>query len=1008
MKHAPLNLKSLLCALSILISLPFGLFCQPGDCQDPQSYPPQPEALSSHFKKLGIENVNIFQYSRAQCEHISQLHSFEKLAVPQGQGWSRCTDCYYDNHGFKIATISSKSNETEEHSINPSMGMADLTWSLWGEFFHHFHNDRYYASVMNIDEILLDKTPFYVISRPVYVLPIITFHPGHILVDLLQQVFSSMMKTYGMIRKDSLILLDVANRSERDVLLEKIIEYVYNEENDMYGQILSQLSDLPLFPAHIFFHEIKSRDFRIHFKDIHFGLDISNTFFNYGHNLRPCIMTRSGNKIVETLSSSYQEFRRFILKGLGIPFDRSDTSERKLTLIQRHKSRTIENIDLLIREVERNGFSPEVAYLEDMGFKSQLQLFQTTDVLVATAGSALHNLIFMRPHTFVIILMQPGWCEWSWMYANQAVLLDIRHKVYCEPINVDIEYFLTPGQSKFHWTANFWQQGPRMTKDVDITVNVTKFSLLLKELEEPFHHIADCHHLSSEKVARPHNSKVSPVFHVYVSSITSESNMTTLGDSPRWNMKIMGEVTSPNTTGNSADWLFSAFPHLSICIDVVLSNEESAPICFNIQSWNYYSNLIISTPEVNYLHLWAQTSEFGGKIAGSDVFFQLDMRVSPVDGGFSTLDALNLSSTESRCAKMLNLSVNVTDMEGDHPELLSIRWTSPQSIQRGIADFCFSHRLDKNSCGTLSAHVANTAYKIKLADKFNLPEMQLVPTPQNPFIFVHIEKTGGTTLREFIYESTMAKGLDYFIPCHGNTHCVTFGIDESSVEGLEKLRNVSVIAGHFEWNEWKKLPAVQGRKTAPPCLLIGRHPVSRAISYFYERHFHPKTNPRMLNEYSAEELISLGTTMRGGEIGEDNATIYIIDEGIEDAYCRVLSNQRATTGLKMGGPVQLPERLDRDAYSVAEATMSQCVVGILEHWNDSKQIIQHWFPWISFSRDSNRRKMKLYSGMENLSNIKPALRKVLEDLNSCDMKLHETMLARFRKEKETILSKAFL
>ena len=48
--------------------------------------------------------------------------------------------------------------------------------------------------------------------------------------------------------------------------------------------------------------------------------------------------------------------------------------------------------------------------LGEVSFDQQMYLFREADILVSTAGTAVHNMLFMRPYTAVIILMQPSWC----------------------------------------------------------------------------------------------------------------------------------------------------------------------------------------------------------------------------------------------------------------------------------------------------------------------------------------------------------------------------------------------------------------------------------------------------------------------------------------------------------------------------------------------------------------------------------------------------------------------
>ena len=73
--------------------------------------------------------------------------------------------------------------------------------------------------------------------------------------------------------------------------------------------------------------------------------------------------------------------------------------------------------------------------------------------------------------------------------------------------------------------------------------------------------------------------------------------------------------------------------------------------------------------------------------------------------------------------------------------------THPYSLQRITADFCALHRLTHVACGYLAAHFSSVVYKDILTSTLGLPAVQHMPTPQDPFVFLHIEKTAGSALR---------------------------------------------------------------------------------------------------------------------------------------------------------------------------------------------------------------------------------------------------------------------
>lgn len=101
-------------------------------------------------------------------------------------------------------------------------------------------------------------------------------------------------------------------------------------------------------------------------------------------------------------------------------------------------------------------------------------------------------------------------------------------------------------------------------------------------------------------------------------------------------------------------------------------------------------------------------------------------------------------------------------------------------------------------------------------------------------------------------EAAEASGQRYFIPCHNGIHCVTLSLQEANETSPNLLStavtpvvtNYTVIAGHFFWDIWKLLPEFAANEkrvdndvsytSSPSCFVMGRHPVDRAISYYYQ------------------------------------------------------------------------------------------------------------------------------------------------------------------------------
>ena len=133
--------------------------------------------------------------------------------------------------------------------------------------------------------------------------------------------------------------------------------------------------------------------------------------------------------------------------------------------------------------------------LEKLTFTEQAVALRETDVLVCQYGSAAHNVLFMKPGSVLVLLMQPHWCKWAWAFASQATLLDIHVWIYCdEPEQESLPSSspqLSPVQShqnayrnmfRARWHEQSWLQGPWFSKDESFAVDLTALQQILQQL----------------------------------------------------------------------------------------------------------------------------------------------------------------------------------------------------------------------------------------------------------------------------------------------------------------------------------------------------------------------------------------------------------------------------------------------------------------------------------------------------------------------------------------------
>ena len=91
---------------------------------------------------------------------------------------------------------------------------------------------------------------------------------------------------------------------------------------------------------------------------------------------------------------------------------------------------------------------------------------------------------------------------------------------------------------------------------------------------------------------------------------------------------------------------------------------------------------------------------------------------------------------------------------------------------------------------------------------------------KKPLLFMHQAKSGGTSLREVLYQTSRHHGLSAFIPCNGGVHCQKFDINGETA---------AVYGGHFCWKATTNNLYRHGVRQFS-CVTIFREPVARATS----------------------------------------------------------------------------------------------------------------------------------------------------------------------------------
>ncbi|KAK7241654.1 hypothetical protein SO694_00178043 [Aureococcus anophagefferens] len=192
----------------------------------------------------------------------------------------------------------------------------------------------------------------------------------------------------------------------------------------------------------------------------------------------------------------------------------------------------------------------------------------------------------------------------------------------------------------------------------------------------------------------------------------------------------------------------------------------------------------------------------------------------------------------------------------------------------------------------------------------------LAPSVRRPFVFYHIDKTAGSSLRAIISDAAARARLPAVIPCYGGVTCLcgsNYRVEPFLCPAADAFEAAAVVAGHFSpLGLSKRRVSNMDERT---CLVFLREPVARHAS-FYRFYGHQKYfGNRSFGALSADE-------------------------------------QRAAIA-RSGGPAFMAEflacdgeRCPANVTRAATLALRRCYVGTAERFNSSMAFLSLAAPWL--------------------------------------------------------------
>lgn len=284
---------------------------------------------------------------------------------------------------------------------------------------------------------------------------------------------------------------------------------------------------------------------------------------------------------------------------------------------------------------------------------------------------------------------------------------------------------------------------------------------------------------------------------------------------------------------------------------------------------------------------------------------------------------------------------------------------------------------------------------------------QPTPTQDRPFLFFHIPRVGGTSLRDQIVLAAEAEGLKHMVPgvtiageyLNGSwegspprSDCPFNSVREPmACMYHERVACAQVIGGHLgvslpkamarAWNKpakcsrWNESVAVGNEVPFDSftCLVMMRHPLERVMSCY-----------KYFDEEQLGEFVDLPRHKKldvARRCGGNVATLYL---GGSPPYTRGRNNEEVQG---QGG-----------SMATAKKAVDHCVVGLTARWAETHRVLARAFPWLLGGLKGG--KHRLHTKHATPTDLSVADAEALHGLLAEDLELYKYAEEKFEKVKQ--------
>lgn len=290
---------------------------------------------------------------------------------------------------------------------------------------------------------------------------------------------------------------------------------------------------------------------------------------------------------------------------------------------------------------------------------------------------------------------------------------------------------------------------------------------------------------------------------------------------------------------------------------------------------------------------------------------------------------------------------------------------------------------------------------------------QDAPSSEQPIVFLHDPRTGGTTFERILARACASLGLPSLITGVGWSIAGTPFFAKFFPPAVRQT--AACVGGHYDW-DMVSTDALACGTRACTCIVTLRHPVQRFLSYYAKRselqlgtswaNLHPTALKHFLQQSSPERL---AVTREEGVACSGSIGICLRGRANSTGPLRPHAGLRQRWGTKLGlqyaaqhGPLNsLSRMLDPEGkgVDVALRRLNACIPLLLtERFADSAQLAAHYFPFMNLQLEERRRDPA--TGSRALSADlaqRPDLVRLIEQHNEDDMRLYRFGKRRFER-----------